>query len=431
MQQVNHRRFSPSAQAVPEPEYLPQTISHDVTSPDLDGLSDPIDNSAFYQPVRTQRPFIMRRTSSISPFLQPSPTFYPPPQSGNPRHFSSIPAARGYLPQQMWPREYRSTPGGTRAIPLRIPRSIMNKSDSHPSSIPLLQSPSVRPYSVPASLNRNTSKDGPFYLPRPATSLTFNDNDNLSSPHPLAFPQRRASQMNHIDSLISSSTTSGEIAQIKKPRGSIRAVAKRGSGKLSSDTGQRESNYRESGQTMSTSKTSLSPLQGPKRAAQNDLMNSNSSKRLKINVIRDISTLCDSKNESRIGAITTVPQRLQRPETDGTLKVSQHAPSKLGADGILFEGKSMSLDCQSVVEPESTVDAREEPSWKLDDDDPEPRLFRIAELLSAQKEKGMGEYVKSRLGSGEPNVLEVTANEVLLGMVAADSRLLGQAIHFM
>ncbi|KAI0836556.1 hypothetical protein F5Y06DRAFT_273748 [Hypoxylon sp. FL0890] len=59
------------------------------------------------------------------------------------------------------------------------------------------------------------------------------------------------------------------------------------------------------------------------------------------------------------------------------------------------------------------------------------RLSKVEEVISVQKEKGMDEFVKARLNSGDPNVLETLTNEILLGMVVHDDELLEQVLKIM
>ncbi|KAI1134139.1 hypothetical protein F5Y05DRAFT_246291 [Hypoxylon sp. FL0543] len=59
------------------------------------------------------------------------------------------------------------------------------------------------------------------------------------------------------------------------------------------------------------------------------------------------------------------------------------------------------------------------------------RLSRIEEVTNIQKEKGMDKFIKSRLYSGDPNLLETLTGEILLGMVAHDDELLQRVVEIM
>ncbi|KAI1374509.1 hypothetical protein F4677DRAFT_426401 [Hypoxylon crocopeplum] len=63
--------------------------------------------------------------------------------------------------------------------------------------------------------------------------------------------------------------------------------------------------------------------------------------------------------------------------------------------------------------------------------DGEDRLVRIKEMLDLQEEIGMDGFIRARLRTGGPNLLETLANEILLGMVARDDELLKHAIKYM
>ncbi|KAI5861381.1 hypothetical protein GGS23DRAFT_576568 [Durotheca rogersii] len=228
MQQSYYRPVPTPSQGPSEPQSQLQTHTLDTVPAWVDERQDA--NHGLSADTSPDLPLTtIRRPPSIPPYLQPPYGFY---RAYSPYFNTSIPAARGYLPQRLQ-QESRPVSRGPRAVPLRISRYAANLSSSGPRPVPTLSLPLERPYSVPTYPNQHTNggnDDGITPPLRPATSSEVDDIDKLVPPRPLVFPQRRAAQegRNAPHALRKGSVEDAKPAQ-KTP--STRAVAKRGSKK--------------------------------------------------------------------------------------------------------------------------------------------------------------------------------------------------------
>ncbi|KAI1100929.1 hypothetical protein F4804DRAFT_317546 [Jackrogersella minutella] len=221
----------------------------------------------------------------------------PPPRPPSGQYISQLDeypqhiTAHRYRPQQVWTPEYRPILGGPRAVPLRMQRVAMNRTDTRPMAIPSLQLSSDRPYysvpSYPRSRTASESSSSFARPPRPPSASEANDIDTLVPRRVLPFPPRRTSQRNEGDYLMPP-TIDTEYSEIPtKISKSTRAVAKRGSQKSQSDNSARERGHLELSPARLPSEQNSSEQAGSqKRAIGHTAVDSYPPKRIKINVIR-------------------------------------------------------------------------------------------------------------------------------------------------
>ncbi|KAI0112830.1 hypothetical protein F4814DRAFT_322565 [Daldinia grandis] len=211
------------------------------------------------------------------------------PHFGYPRNPLPLPAAYGYLPQPIWSQEYRPLSGGPRAIPLRMQRAAMSRTELHQTPIPSLPLSSNRPYSVPTYLNRRirSDSDSTFtHPPRPATSLDLGTVDKSISPRSTIFSQHGVAQHPKNDLLSSHATTLEDTGLLKGIPRTARPVANRGSRKLPPLSASTAGGSQRELRPVITpfEQRAMGYAAGQKRAASID-GKPNASKRIKFNVI--------------------------------------------------------------------------------------------------------------------------------------------------
>ncbi|KAI1656308.1 hypothetical protein F4813DRAFT_131138 [Daldinia decipiens] len=270
-----------------------------------------------------QQPGHRRLSTPIQDLHIPSSNSYRP-HFGYPRNPLPLPAAYGYLPQPIWSQEYHPLPGGPRAIPLRMQRATVNRVGAHQMPIPSLQLSSNRPYSVPVYLNHRTHSDSYSsftHPPRPATSLDLDSVDKSVPPHTTQFPQHGAAQ-NPENDISLHATTPADTELSKGTLRTTRPVANRGSRKippLSASTAEGSRRELSPAVVLSEQRT-LGFLGGQKRTTSHVIEKSNSSKRIKFNVIRTQSQTVGTPRTSKKAPLTNTSDTrpAQTPETNST-----------------------------------------------------------------------------------------------------------------
>ncbi|OTA76210.1 hypothetical protein M434DRAFT_402539 [Hypoxylon sp. CO27-5] len=448
-----------------------------------------------------------------------SSDLYTPQLNGYSQHLQPLPAAHGYLPQQIPSQEHhRLVSDSPHALPLRMQFATMNKTETRPMPIPSLQLSTDRPYSVPTYLNyRTISDDGASFArpPRPASS-------------------------SEVDNISRISSVSG--ARPMKIPTIPRAIAKRGS-KIQSNNSSREDGHAELSLALFSPEQNLSEgARGQKLATELTAMKYFPSKRININVtltqsqtnvtpeaqsstypyIRDSQVKKnnfteDNSIEKEIGKALEeaddnstqssdsecevteavlmskrfVPVRpasaaesnqhgnIVKINSIESLQETRHSVKKAG--GFLapknsnvanvitrslskvsetLDGKGQAhskawTQCDTDLDvmysaiqrkPEGEVlkdrhwptsgvntiaSARDSMGRKVNDETPASRLSKVEEVINVQKEKGMDGFIRAKLGSGDPNLLETLTNEILLGLVTRDEKLLEQVVEIM
>ncbi|KAI1472258.1 uncharacterized protein F4812DRAFT_5480 [Daldinia caldariorum] len=241
----------------------------------------------------------------------------------------SIPAAYGYLPQPMWPQEYRPIQGGSRAVPLRMQRGIMNRVESRQIPVPSLQlqPSSDRPYSAPIYLkpHARSGSDGSFtHPPRPATSLNLDSVDKSGPSCLTVFPQHGVAQKPEHDLLALRATTLKELESSRGAFRTIRPVANRGSRRIpQSNTSTVDGNHGELDPGVISSEKPLVRFEeGQKRAASYIDVKPNPPKRIKFNVIQNQSQTATTIRASKqllMGNTSDVqPTQARKPSSINT-----------------------------------------------------------------------------------------------------------------
>ncbi|KAI0379033.1 hypothetical protein F5Y04DRAFT_260968 [Hypomontagnella monticulosa] len=228
----------------------------------------------------------------------PTPGLYRP-QNGRPQQYAPIQTTRGYLPQQRWSQEHHSVPEGSRAIPLRMQRTAMNRTEIRPMPIPSLKVSADRPYSVPNYLTqraRSEAYGGISHPQRPATSSKLYDIDELVPQRPAILSGRRALEEVE-DDLVSYPVVSEDAELQVKPSTTTRRVARRGSRASSqpSNIGDGDPNSAPTSFDPKSSKLAV----GHKRAAENTAVESYPPKRIKIKAVRSKSQTPVASNATR------------------------------------------------------------------------------------------------------------------------------------
>ncbi|KAI1388028.1 uncharacterized protein F4822DRAFT_300560 [Hypoxylon trugodes] len=87
-----------------------------------------------------------------------------------------------------------------------------------------------------------------------------------------------------------------------------------------------------------------------------------------------------------------------------------------------FEEK---LKCYSQLKTNSkgASNAQDMAQGNPNNEDLHSRFSRIDKMINVQKENGMDEFIKRRLNTGDPDVLETLTSEILIGLVARDGEL--------
>ncbi|KAI1406824.1 hypothetical protein F5Y13DRAFT_176288 [Hypoxylon sp. FL1857] len=498
-----------------------------------------------------QQTKLPRLTTPTQGQPHPSSNLYRPQLNGHPQHLQPLPAAYGYLPQQMWSQaHHRLVSEGPHAVPLRMQRVTMNRTETRPMPIPSLQLSTDRPYSVPTYLNYRTgSESGGSILhpPRPASSSEVDRINRLVPSRPVLSPQHRTTQEVENDpfSFHSTATSVEAIRPIKVPK-ITRAVAKRGP-KTSTNSSSREGSHAGLSLALfSPEQSSSKVVGGQKRATELTATKYFPSKRININVTLTESqalitpiapkayspmdphipniqveedhdakdnilekesseTLDDNTTQSSdsdgevIEAMLTSENSVQA-ESATAVKSGQHDITNKfsSAEGLQKakgtdksavvvanlkntnvvnvnpkcsdvvpetpNGKSQNhivtrrqyanswaqcdIDLEAVpnatqIEPEGRAPedhhtvvggittVQDTAQRKVNDETLASRLLRVEQAVAIQKEKGMDEFVKERLNSGDPNVLQTLTNEILLGLVVHDNELLEQIVKTM
>ncbi|OTA56317.1 hypothetical protein K449DRAFT_387695 [Hypoxylon sp. EC38] len=478
--------------------------------------------------------------------LHPPSDLYTPQLNEYSQQFQPLPAAHGYLPQQIQSQEHhRLVSDGPHALPLRMQLATMNKTETRPMPIPSLQLSTDRPYSVPTYLNyRTISDNGANFArpPRPASSSEVDNISRLVSSRSILFPQQRTTQKVENDSLTSHRISSVDGARPMKIPTIPRAVAKRGS-KTQSNNSSREGGHTELSLALFSPEQNLSEgAGGQKRATELTAMKYFPSKRININVtltqsqtnatpeaqssiypyIRDSQVKknnfaedngiekeigkaleeaddnstqsSDSECEVTEAVLTSKRFVPVRPAGDAEsnqhgnivkinsiegLQATRHSVKKAGgflapknsnvanvitrslskvSETLNRKGQAHSkawTQCDTDLDvtysaiqrkPEGEVlkdrhwptsgvnsiaSARDSMERKVNDETQASRLSRVEEVINVQKEKGMDGFIRAKLGSGDPNLLETLTNEILLGLVARDEKLLEQVVEIM
>ncbi|KAI1806316.1 hypothetical protein F4811DRAFT_511645 [Daldinia bambusicola] len=234
------------------------------------------------------------------------------------------PAAYGYLPQPIWPQEYRPIQGGSRAMPLRMQRGTTNRAESRQIPFPSLQPSSDRPYSVPVYLKHHarSGSDGSFtHPPRPVTSLSLDSVDKSETSRLAVFPQHGVAQKAEHDLHALRVTALKEWELSKRAFKTTRPVANRGSRTTpQSNTSTVESNHEElSPSSISPEKRLVGIEEGQKRAISYIDEKPNPPKRIKFNVIQNqsqVTTALRASKQLSMGNTSDVqPAQIRKPSS--------------------------------------------------------------------------------------------------------------------
>lgn len=439
-------------------------------------------------------------------------------------------------------------PAGPRAIPLRMQRTTMNRTDIRPMPIPSLQVSSDRPYSAPNYLTQRTrseSHGGLSHPRRPATSLELYDIDELAPQHPVVLSRRRPTEEIEDEFLSSHPTASKDAEPQAKPPGATRRIAMRGSRMPSQlDSNSREDDSQDASSTYvpSDPKSSGSAV-GQKRVTTSTAVESQPLKRIKINVIRresrtptaaatirrtsssaypysqlsqvsngiygnnatyetydeNVERLADdeiatqgSDNEDELAKALPTSKKsrhfdvvkpnpydtinesgpIKHPQNCRTLDetrwftntkrahVSRDIPRSSSAtlqeldinrqSHTLARRQYTNASAQCDMPPEaapvaiqaeleggtpephlhpislvkSTASSQEEKKSGFDNEDIDTQVPKIEEVVRAQEEKGMAQFIEERLSTGDSDTLETLTNELILGFAVHDEKLL-------
>ncbi|KAI0107631.1 hypothetical protein F4776DRAFT_644424 [Hypoxylon sp. NC0597] len=129
-----------------------------------------------------------------------------------------------------------------------------------------------------------------------------------------------------------------------------------------------------------------------------------------------LSETLDGKDQTRSRA---------RTQCDADLDVVLSATQQQ-REGEVFEDRH-----RSTLGVSGISNARDLMERKVNDETLVSRLSRVEEVINVQKTKGMDGFIRARLGSEDPNLLETLTNEILLGLVARDEKLLEQVVGIM
>ncbi|KAI1453025.1 hypothetical protein F4805DRAFT_445274 [Annulohypoxylon moriforme] len=297
----------------------------------------------------------LRRLSTPTQSLSRQPSsLYRSQPDGYSQRLAPLPPAHGYHPQTIWVPDYRPPLGGPRAVPMRMQRLTMNRTDTLPMPIPSMQLTSDRPYSVPNYHSSRKSKgndDNFIRPPRPASTSEVDDIDKLVPRRQLSFLYRNTIQGDEGNSLASHENGPEDSeAHLRVPK-TTRRVAKRGS--QTSITNDSAKTGKPSEFNVSSKQDPSHPTGSQKRGNEHMTDEPNPSKRIKINVIR-------TQSQTPI-----VPEVTNQAYPNTRLRESQLNKSNYGKNDTTKEQINQNIE----------VDDDETESSESEDDTIEPAVI--------------------------------------------------------